>query len=112
MADSQANMGKTLFWGGITATLYWGLFHFAGDFQTLAHTTIDACAIQEVGKVSYLNKATPELCSAQGGEFIKGNWTHVLAPICLAFALSYTHGNFTSLFWDMVGLKAANNKKK
>jgi hypothetical protein len=30
----------------------------------------------------------------------------VFGPIALAFALSYTHGIFTGLFWDVVGLKA------
>lgn len=112
MADTQANTSKALLWGGVTAALYWGLFHYAGEFQALAHTTLDACAIQDAGQVGYFHKTTPELCNAQGGEFIQGNWTHVFAPILLAFALSYTHGNFTSLFWDMVGLKAAPNKKK
>ena len=29
-----------------------------------------------------------------------------IAAIALAFALSYTHGLFTGLFWDLVGLKA------
>jgi hypothetical protein len=54
----------------------------------------------------YYNDATAELCAAQGGTFIEGTWWYVFAPIALAFALSYTHGTFTSLFWDVVGLKA------
>lgn len=106
MATSQASLGKALMWGGITAVLYWGLVNFAGDFIRLAHTTLDACAVQQGLDTVYYNKATPELCSAQGGTFIDGTWWYVLAPIALAFALSYTHGTFTGLFWDVVGLKA------
>jgi len=106
MATSQANLGKALMWGGITALLYWGLFHFSHDFVRLAHVTLDACAVQEGVKTMYYNDATAELCSAQGGTFIEGTWWYVFAPIALAFALSYTHGTFTSLFWDVVGLKA------
>ena len=106
MATSQASLGKALIWGGITASLYWGLFHFAGDFIRLAHTTLDACAIQEGLKTEYYEKASTELCAAKGGTFIEGTWWYVFAPIALAFALSYTHGIFTGLFWDVVGLKA------
>jgi hypothetical protein len=106
MASSQASLSKTLFWGGLTAVLYWVLFNYAEDFLRLAHTTLDACAIQEGGTLNYYNKATAELCSAKGGTFINGTWWFVFAPIALAFALSYTHGIFTGLFWDVVGLKA------
>jgi len=106
MADTQANLGKALIWGGLTAFLYWGLFHFADRFQQLAHTTLDACVVQEAGQTSYYNEATAELCTAKGGEFIKGSWWYVFAPIALAFALSYTHGLFTGLFWEVVGLRA------
>lgn len=106
MADTRTNMGRVLFWGGITAALYWGLFHFAGDFQRLAHTTMDACVVQDLDHASYYSKATSELCSAKAGNFIAGTWWYVFAPIAMALALSYTHGIFTGLFWDVVGLKA------
>jgi hypothetical protein len=106
MATSQASLGKTLMWGGVTALLYWGLFSFAGDFIRLSHITLDACAVQEGLKTVYYNMATAELCMAQGGTFIAGTWWYVFAPIAMAFALSYTHGNFTGLFWEVVGLKA------
>lgn len=106
MATSQASLGKALLWGGVTAVLYWGLFKYAGDFIRLAHTTLDACAVQEGLKTVYYNKATAEACAAQGGTFIEGTWWYVLAPIAMAFALSYTHGIFTGLFWDVIGLKA------
>lgn len=104
--DKKTQLNKTLLWGGLTATLYWALFHYAGDFQMLAHTTADACAVIEGGKTVYLNGATPELCGQRHGSFVEGKWWYVFAPIAMAFALSYTHGNFTALFWDVLGLKA------
>jgi len=103
---SQATLGKALFWGAITAGLYWFLFQYSGVFESLAHTTQDACRVQEGMDATYFNKATPELCAEQNGFFIGGTWWYVFAPIALAFALSYTHGIFTGLFWDVVGLKA------
>lgn len=106
MAASQSSLGKTLLWGGVTAALYWGLFIYADEFLRLAYTTLDACAVHGGMEAVYYNKATPELCAAKGGEFIKGTWWYVFAPIAMAFALSYTHGLFTGLFWDVVGLKA------
>ena len=106
MASSQASLGKTLLWGGIAATLYGFLFYFADDFLRLAHTTQDACMVQSGTNINYFNEATPELCAEQGGTLIQGTWWYVLAPIAMAFALSYTHGIFTGLFWDLLGLKA------
>ena len=107
MASSQASLGKTLFWGGLTALLYWVLFQYADDFLRLAHTTLNACAVQEgMNATAYYNKVTPELCASKGGNFIHGTWWFVFAPIALALALSYTHGIFTGLFWDVAGLKA------
>jgi hypothetical protein len=32
-------------------------------------------------------------------------------PIIAAFVVSYVHGAFTGMFWDTLGLKAANKKK-
>jgi hypothetical protein len=106
MAASQAVTGKALVWGAITVGLYWFLFQYADVFQSLAHTTLDACAVQQGTDTLYYNQATPELCAAQQGTFIEGAWWYVFAPIVMAFALSYTHGQFTGLFWDVVGLKA------
>ncbi len=107
MPASHASLGKTLFWGGITAALYVFLFHYADDFLHLAHTTLDACVVVQDGmKTNYFSHATPELCTARGGSFIPGTWWFVLAPIAMAFALSYAHGIFTGLFWDVVGLNA------
>jgi hypothetical protein len=106
MASSQASLGKTLMWGGVTALLYWVLFHYADEFLRLAHTTVDACVVQNGMGVDYYYKPTAELCAEKGGSLVEGTWWYVFAPIALAFALSYTHGLFTGLFWDVVGLKA------
>lgn len=106
MGVSQSTLAKALFWGVITAGLYWFLFVYSGTFERLSHTTLDACLVQQGSGSVYYNKATPELCAAENGTFIEGTWWFVLAPIVLAFALSYTHGIFTGLFWDVVGLKA------
>jgi hypothetical protein len=35
----------------------------------------------------------------------QGGWTFLL-PVAVAFAISYSHGNFTALFWDWLGIKA------
>ena len=106
MATDQGSLSKTLMWGAVSAALYWLLFNFANDFLHLAHTTIDACVVTEAGDAKYYNKATMEVCAEKGGEYIRGNWINVFAPIAMAFALSYAHGNFTSRFWDVLGLKA------
>lgn len=106
MSEETIKLSKTLLWGGITAALYWALFQYAGEFLRLAHTTLDACVVSESAQTLYFNKVTPELCGHRHGRFIEGQWWYVFAPIALAFAVSYTHGNFTSLFWDVIGLKA------
>jgi hypothetical protein len=106
MASSHASLGKTLFWGGLTAVLYGFLFHYSDEFLRLAHTTVDACVVQKGMGVDYYHNPIPELCAEKGGTVVKGTWWYVLAPIAMAFALSYTHGIFTGLFWDVLGLKA------
>lgn len=105
MKQDRSKLPQTVLWGGVTVVLYWLLFYYADGFLRLAHTTLDACAVGSTHP-QYYNKTTPELCGQQGGNFIKGIWWHVFAPIAMAFALSFTHGNFTSLFWDVIGLKA------
>lgn len=106
MSQDKSKLSQTLFWGGVTAALYWVLFQHAEDFLRLAHTTLDACAVAGESQTLYMNKTTAAACTAQGGAFVEGTWWFVLAPIAMAFALSYTHGNFTGLFWDVIGLKA------
>lgn len=102
MIKDKSKLGPALLWGGITVALYGLLFRYSGGFEVLAHTTLDACVVGG----DYYNQATAELCAAERGTFIEGKWWYVFAPIGLAFALSYTHGLFTGLFWDVVGLKA------
>jgi hypothetical protein len=106
MSVHQSNLGKALIWGVLTAGLYGFLFKYADIFKELAHTTIDACVIQETAGNAYYSKSTPERCAAENGTYVKGTWWFVFAPIALALALSYTHGIFTGLFWDVVGLRA------
>ena len=106
MKMSRSSLGRALMWGALTAGLYGFLFLYADDFRHLAHTTTDACVIQESTGATYYSKSTPELCAAKNGDFVKGTWWFVFAPIALALALSFTHGIFTGLFWDVVGLKA------
>jgi hypothetical protein len=106
MAVSQITWVKALGWGVMTAGLYGFLFQYSEEFERLAHTTLDTCLLHGDTDPAYHHKVTPELCAAEGGSFIEGTWWYVFAPIAMAFALSYTHGVFTGLFWDMVGLKA------
>lgn len=35
----------------------------------------------------------------------KGRWFFI-SPVIIAFIFSFAHGNFTSYFWDMLGIKA------
>jgi hypothetical protein len=34
----------------------------------------------------------------------KGGWSFLI-PVVIAFAISYGHGNFTSAFWDWLGIR-------
>lgn len=34
-----------------------------------------------------------------------GRW-YFLVPVAIAFAFSFVHGNFTSYFWEVLGIKA------
>jgi len=111
MAEARTRWTTTLLWGVAVALLYWALFHFQDDIVRLAHTTVDACLVVENGKELYYHKPTPEACAAKGGTLIEGNWLNVLLPIIAAFVLSYVHGAFSGMFWDTLGLKAANKKK-
>ena len=35
----------------------------------------------------------------------RGHW-YFIAPVIIAFIFSFAHGNFTSYFWDSLGIKA------
>jgi hypothetical protein len=39
----------------------------------------------------------------------RGGW-YVLFPIGVAFVISYFHGAFTGMFWDLLGVKAKQSK--
>lgn len=47
MAVSRATLGRALFWGVITAGLYWFLFKYSGSFEQLSHTTLGACLVPQ-----------------------------------------------------------------
>lgn len=106
MAVNQTTWVRTLGWGVVTAGLYGFLFQYSDVFESVAHTTLDTCLLRNDTDTDYHHKVTPEQCAAAGGSFIKGTWWYVFAPIAMALSLSYAHGIFTGLFWDVVGLKA------
>jgi len=35
----------------------------------------------------------------------RGGWYFIL-PVLIAFVFSFVHGNFTSFFWEILGIKA------
>lgn len=42
----------------------------------------------------------------------EGETVWFLVPILIAFLFSLVHGAFTGSFWDAIGLKPANKKRK
>ncbi len=110
MADSHGNLGKTVFWGIVSATLYVGLFAYAEEIVHLIHTTGDTCIVSRGSTYVHYAHPTPAACTAVGGEFMPGNPLHVLVPILIALAISLAHGLFTGLFWGLIGLKAASRE--
>ena len=110
MVNGKSRWGKTLFWGGVTALLYAGMFSYSDALIHMAHTTPGACVVHRAGELVYFHKPDAAACALQGGIMEAGHGWHVLVPIGLAFAISYVHGAFTGLFWDVMGLKAAGKK--
>jgi hypothetical protein len=108
----NAHWGKTIFWGMVTAAIYAAMFYYSDLLLHLAHTTPDACVVGEGPGATYFHNASVADCNARGGQMATGTWWHVLIPILLAFAISFVHGAFTGLFWDMMGLKPANHPAK
>jgi hypothetical protein len=104
--ESGSRLIKTLIFGVVSVILYWALIHYSKDISHFALTTADVCMVGEGHDAQYFQKATAEACALKGGVMQKGNWLFVLIPIFIAFVLSYVHGAFTGLFWDVVGLKA------
>lgn len=110
MDRHHGNWSKTVFWGAVTATLYAAMFYYADFILHLTQTTPDSCVIGSGAQATYLHHVDALACTAQGGHIEPGTWWHVLPLILIAFAISYTHGAFTGLFWDMMGLKPATRK--
>jgi len=110
----HARWSKTIFWGVVTALLYAAMFYYADVVQYVAHTTPDACVVGEGANASYFHsyQVDEAACAAKGGHVEQGTWWHVLLPILIAFAVSYAHGAFTGLFWDVMGLKPARQPDK
>lgn len=107
MERHKAHWGTAIVWGMVTAILYATLFFHADFILHLAHTTPDACVVGDGARAIYYHKVDSAVCAAQGGDLQPGTWWHVLLPIMLAFAISYVHGAFTGLFWELMGLKPA-----
>jgi hypothetical protein len=107
MDRPHGNWGKTVFWGAITAALYATMFYYADFILHMAHTTPDACVVGSGAETAYFHRVDAAACAARGGHLQPGTWWHVLPIILIAFAVSYVHGAFTGLFWDMMGLKPA-----
>jgi hypothetical protein len=103
----NGHWGKTVFWGIATAVLYALMFSNSEVLLHLAHTTPDACIVGHGVDALYFHKTGADACAAKGGHVEPGTWWHVLVPILLAFAISFVHGAFTGLFWDLMGLKPA-----
>ena len=103
----EAHWRKTIFWGVTAGLLYAALFYYADLVLHLAHTTPDACVVGSGPDAVYFHKVDAAACAAKGGVVVNGTWWHVLIPIAIAFAISFAHGAFTGLFWEVMGLKPA-----
>lgn len=110
MSQKRANLLKVLAWGAVTTGCYAGLFLFTDDLVNMAHTTTSSCMVGNGADAVYYHKPTPEQCAEKGGILLDSNKLNVLVPITIAFLLSFVHGAFTGLFWDVIGLKAAQKK--
>jgi ribose/xylose/arabinose/galactoside ABC-type transport system permease subunit len=108
----HGHLGKTMLWGAISAALYAVMFSYADVILHLAHTTPDACVVGQGAEAVYFHKADAAACAARDGRLATGSWWHVLVPIAIALAVSFAHGAFTGLFWDLMGLKPAGHADK
>lgn len=107
----KALLGKTVFWGTITAVCYAVMFFNTDFILHMAHSTPSACVVGVGHEAHYFHKALPEDCAKLGGHMEPGTWWHVLVPIAIAFVISFAHGAFTGLFWEVMGLKPASAPK-
>jgi hypothetical protein len=111
MHSNGAYWGKTVFWGAVAGALYAAIFYYADLILYLAHTTPDACVVGQGVDATYFHTVDAAACAAKGGAVVPGTWWHVLVPIAIAFGISFVHGAFTGLFWEMMGLKPATRSK-
>ena len=111
MKTDPAIWSKTIFWGVVTGVLYALMFSNTHTIMHMAHTTLPSCIVEgETGAASaYFHKLDAVACTAKGGLAEPGHPWHVVLPILLAFVISYTHGAFTGLFWEAMGLRAARH---
>ena len=73
---------KALAYGAASVGLYVALFLYAEELVELARRTRD------------------------------GEKAWFIVPIAIAFVFSLVHGSFTAYFWDAIGLRPADKKKK
>jgi hypothetical protein len=76
----------------------------------MTHTTPESCVVIQQQQTLYFHKANAAECAARGGHIEPGQPWHALIPILIAFALSFAHGAFTGLFWEVMGLKPASRQ--
>lgn len=110
MSQKTTHLIKMLLWGAASIGCFSALLIYSDDLTHLAHTTTNSCMVGSGTEATYYHKVTPELCTEKGGTFLSSNKLNVLVPITLVFILSFVHGAFTGLFWDVIGLKAAQKK--
>ena len=103
----RPHWGKAVFWGTVTAARYAAMFSYSDVIMHMAYVTPDACIIGHGPAAVYLHKVEAAACAAKGGHMEAGNGLRVLLPVLIAFAVSFVHGAFTGLFWEMMGLKPA-----
>ncbi|CAK0771013.1 conserved hypothetical protein [Gammaproteobacteria bacterium] len=75
------------------------------DHNRALRQTIIYGAISITLYISLYLFATPILSLSK-----QGHWFFIV-PIAIAFTFSVAHGNFTSQFWDLLGIKAKQAKK-
>jgi len=108
--DVETRWLKTIVWGSLTALAYAVLFFYSDLLMQMAHTTPAACVAGSVDSPVYYHGANAAACARLGGHVEPGNGLLVLVPIAIALIISFVHGAFTGLFWDVMGLKPAGQR--
>lgn len=81
MALDKTNLPRAVLFGVASVVLYVLMFTYSDDLIEMAHRTR------------------------------QGEKVYFVVPIIIAFVFSYVHGAFTGHFWDVLGLKPAQQKK-